>query len=502
MISFEESLEQVIKGATLIFIGTILGRAFSFIGQILVIRSLSPYVFGNIILAYTITSMMGTIMLVGSGRGVSRMLAASSSLQEEIDIIRSGYLIAILGGVTGSLLIYFGRIHISAALDNPEIDRMLIPFTLFVLAFPLGRVSIEILRGFKITKRAVIAKDLISRGLPLATLGLFLAAGVPEMGAIVYWVMFPIVMAIVGVALFQDQISITTLIQAPPSGSTLRSLVSFSWPLVFSTILLQLMTKVDVLMLGFFLQADQVGLYRSVVPLMGLTLFFLTSVVFLYQPIATEQFVEEQFDDLRLLYSSVTKWVAVATFPLTVTLILFSEDVIRIVLKEEYLGATLVLQILLISTFVRVISGPNGATVQTIDETKIEMVSSVFGFGTNIVLNTLLIPEMGIEGAAVATLGGFAVYNLIELTWIYLIMQISPFSWSLAKSLVPTAVLAVTVWAVIPDYKVGIITLLVFGLGMLCIQLLMVVITRSINDVEFEIINRKINKLKAVLNSE
>lgn len=91
-----------------------------------------------------------------------------------------------------------------------------------------------------------------------------------------------------------------------------------------------------------------------------------------------------------------------------------------------------------------------------------------------IVLNTLLIPELGLEGAAIATLTSVFLFNLIKMIYIYIRLEFQPFSIHTLSTLLLSGVCFFVV-SIVPQFSnpilngayLTVLTCLIFGLLML-----------------------------------
>jgi O-antigen/teichoic acid export membrane protein len=242
-------------------------------------------------------------------------------------------------------------------------------------------------------------------------------------------------------------------------------------------------------MIGYFLESEFVGYYRSIQPLREATTFIIGSFSFIYMPLATEYFEDDNIASLDAIYTASTKWVMMCTFPIVLVIGLFSDDIVRTLLGSDYLPAAPVLAILIFGLFFRAFVGLNGDTVKAIDRTKIELFSAVFGLLANISLNLVLIPIYGIRGAAVATVAGYIIYNSIEVLSLYRITGIHPFSVNNIKPLMPPLVVGTILAQILSTEKISLLPLIIIGLVLGIVQFVSPFITGSITQEDRHLID-------------
>jgi O-antigen/teichoic acid export membrane protein len=388
-----------------------------------------------------------------------------------------------------AVLIFLFRQRLANFLGEPGLAFPLAILSLVVVTRPLAMLSIATLRGIKKAKDAALAKDIIPQVLALAVFFLLTFSGYSYIGGISYWFMLPVVMLGVALVPLHQQFGLRSLASGRPQWDTMRELVGFSWPLALQSTFVLLMTNLDVLAIGFFLTPEDVGFYKSVVPVAQMTFVFLFSLIFLYLPIATQYYEGGDLEALAGLYRVSTKWVTLTTFPLVLFLVLLSGDVIRVLFSATYLPAELPLAILTVGMFLRVAVGPNAATIKAIDQTRVDLISAIIGLFSNVILTVVLVPRFGLIGAAIATTVGFACYNFIEVAVIVRHIRGHPFSKNTVKPIFATTLLGIGLVWVLPSGPFSLGALAAIGIALAAIEILMVFFTRSVESEDLIIIN-------------
>ena len=220
-----------------------------------------------------------------------------------------------------------------------------------------------------------------------------------------------------------------------------RELIRFSLPLLFSGILSFVMNWTDTLMLGYYKSSEVVGLYNAASPLARLIRIFLSSAAFLYPPMASRLYAQNKMNEMKRVYQILTKWVFLLTLPLFSIMFLFPEATINFFFGSKYLPATLALRILALAFMFHTFLGLNGLSLVVIGESKFIMTANLVSAVLNIILNALLIPIYGMEGAAIATATSYFVGNSLSSLRLYQKTKIHPFSWNYVKPLAISFVL-------------------------------------------------------------
>jgi O-antigen/teichoic acid export membrane protein len=488
--SLDDALGGLAESAAVVFVGLVVGRLLSLLGQVLIARTLGPTAFGHVALAYTVVTMVGTLALLGTHEGVTRQMSASDTAGERRRLLRSGYAMALVGACLVAILVYLARFEIASALNDERLPGLLIPFLPFLVANATARVSFGALRSFGRSVAAAVARDLGPRVVALAVFGLFVVAGEPVSGAVAYWVVVPVVMTVLAIAYLHQELATHRILGGLPDAETTRSLWSFSWPLAVGASFFLLLSNVDVLMIAYFLDPRSVGLYRAIQPLRQVTTFVLTAFTFLFLPLATEYYDRGNFAALDRLYTVSTKWAVVVTVPPVLVFTLFAPEVVRAFFGAAYVPAAPALAVLTAGLFVRALVGLNGDVTKAIDRPRIELYSVAIAVVVDIALNAALIPRYGIVGAAFATAVGYAVYNLLEVGAIYRAVGSHPFAANTLKPLVPTMLVGVGIERLTAGIAPSLVLLVGIGVTLAVVHLGALVLTNSLDEADLILFER------------
>lgn len=429
----DRDLSTLVSSAGLVLVGQLL-YSFSKLGErIIITRALTPAAYGEISIGIAILSVGTIVALVGLSQGVPRYMSRFEEDRDKRGAWATGLLIAVtLGVVLASLLaVNAGRIS-DLLFEGPSAPRLIV---LFAAALPLVigmRLGISALRGLENTRYRTYTRDLLYPGLRLAVLAALLATGAGVLAA-GYAYLVAAAVTFVGVHLLLNRL-------LPLVGEArfhTREMLTFSMPLVVSTLLSRLLTRTDTVMLGYFRPSAEVGLYSAAFPLAGALSMILASFGYIYFPMASRLDAAGEHGEIDSVYKLTTKWIFILTFPAFLTLVVFPGDVLSIVFGAEYAPAAMSLAILSLGFFTRATFGRSKETVSALGYTTYLLGTNAFAFVLNVGLNLVLIPRYGPNGAAVASAVSFLGLNLAVFSLLKFRFGISPFSaWSLRSMVV------------------------------------------------------------------
>lgn len=175
------------------------------------------------------------------------------------------------------------------------------------------------------------------------------------------------------------------------------------WPIAFSGMLGIFMLNIDIIMLGWWRSAEEIGYYSAGQRIIQV-LYTLPSLLAAGIFPALSRIVKEknQLREKILNEKSITIALSI-TIPLVIGGIILGQPIFKLVFGEEYLPGVLAFQILM-STFL--ITSPSILMSNLVlahnQQRKILKYIAIGSLG-NVIFNILLIPTYGIAGSAVAT---------------------------------------------------------------------------------------------------
>jgi O-antigen/teichoic acid export membrane protein len=174
-------------------------------------------------------------------------------------------------------------------------------------------------------------------------------------------------------------------------------------------------TNIDSVIIGEFGTPHTLGLYAAAqkpIGLMRVLPNFLS--ISLFPLINKLSFTDEKERLSKLLEKSATAALAMA-LPIVVGGIIIANPLLIKLFGEEFGGATLTFQLLLVSILIIFPASMISDLIIAKNKQKIFIKSSILGALTNVILDLILIPKYGITGSAFATIVSVLVVNLVIL---------------------------------------------------------------------------------------
>lgn len=190
-----------------------------------------------------------------------------------------------------------------------------------------------------------------------------------------------------------------------------KKLLMYSWPLIISGIMVSLYMKIDQLMLQNMRGVDEAGAYATVAQLSEAWNFIPIVIVTSLFP----AILNARRDDIKRYKKRIQHLYDLMVYislP-TALVITFASPLIYKLYKPEYAYAAPTLSVHIWSGIFVFLGAASGQYLIAENFNKLTFVRTGFGAVVNIVLNLILIPKMGMKGAAIATLIAYACSTML-----------------------------------------------------------------------------------------
>lgn len=192
-----------------------------------------------------------------------------------------------------------------------------------------------------------------------------------------------------------------------------RDVLKDSYHFIISGLMVAIYGQMDKIMIGQMMTDIDVGFYTTATAICGMWLFVPIAIINSFRPTIMEfkQSGNEKMYQYRLkqLYSLIIWFCIIVSLGIA----LLSKYIILFLYGEEYLGAVGALRIVVWCETFSMIGTARGIWVLCENKNKYVKYYLAIGAIVNLVLNYILIPLYGIEGASIATLCTQIVTSLI-----------------------------------------------------------------------------------------
>jgi O-antigen/teichoic acid export membrane protein len=167
----------------------------------------------------------------------------------------------------------------------------------------------------------------------------------------------------------------------------------------------------------------------------------LFTVIQIFGPFVTQLLERHDHDRLQSVLWTATRWTVLLAAPILVLLALEGGDVLRLLHLPSDAGA-LAISVLATAFLVDAVTGPIGHVLTMSGRSGLNFTNAAVALAANVALNLLLIPKLGLVGAALSWALVIVAVNVARTLQVRAQLGIGPLTSSLWRPLAATAVAA------------------------------------------------------------
>jgi O-antigen/teichoic acid export membrane protein len=437
---FRNRMGSISRQSFVYFTGTIFTAAAGYFFKIYLARTLGAEALGLYALGMTIIGFVGLFNSLGLPMAAARFVAAYCARGDYSQL--GSFLRGSLGLLTAVNVLLVGMVLLVGPwlalhfYHAPKLRPYLWAFAAIMLLGVLNMFLGQVMAGYRDVARRTLLTHFTGTPANIAIAVLLISLGFGLTGYLAAQVVSALlVLCLLGASVWK----MSPVETRRASGLSIkREVVAFSTVAYGIAALQFLLAQTDKIVLGYYLDANRVGIYAVAMALVGFVPIALDSVNQIFSPIISELHAAENHAVLQQLYATLTKWVMVLTIPLALSMIVFARSLMSIFGPSFQSGSAVVMigavgQVFNCAVgsvgFLLLMSG-NQAQLM-----KIQAVNAVL----MISLNVLLVQRFGIAGAAIATTITTVTTNLWALTSVRRILNVFPYNAGYLKLAWPSA---------------------------------------------------------------
>ncbi|NLV12635.1 flippase [Haloarcula argentinensis] len=484
------------KSGLLIFIGTALSMVAGFIFRVALSNYLTGDVFGSVMLVISMLGIISIPTVLGLNQGVVKFLSTTKNSKEENSYVTLSLMISGVVSIFAVivLLIFIDSVH--SVLFDATVDRMFI--LIFILCIPLislNKVLKGALHGKMDTRRFVIHSKIFqpsSRLILAVGAAILLGSGFSVIGGILFAYFFTFIFGLKLLYSSGLKIEFNKEIDVFP-------LIKFSLPLVISSSIYIILTKIDRILIGYYINPFSVGQYEVAMTISLLLGLFHSTFSFLLFPKISELESKNSTEEIPPLYSHTTKWILACTTPAFIILLLRPDFLISL-FGSQYPVQDIHPILIIVSTglFIDAVVGPNGDALLGFGKSRHVLYYNLVAVVVNLVLNIVLIPIHGLIGAAVASLIGYVLMNGLKSFDLYFNHNISIINWPAIKMMLAGALLTVPSLLFTETYQIAVefAFLSLVGATSIIFSFFVLYLGDDMTENDIQLIKELVNRLK------
>ena len=438
-------ISAMARGGMLNLVGAVGTGVFTFALVTVLTRGLGAASYGAFVSAMGLFTILSNTAELGADTGLVRSISRLRALDRVRDIRKTVYVAVIPPLVVGTIFAVamwmwapqladiFGKGKGSD--EIAEFARWMAPF------LPAGGIVLVLLsgtRGFG-TMIPTVTVDRLGRPFVqvVLALGLILAAGAHHAnhGLIALsWAVPQLIGAVIGLWWFWG-----LLLKAErrdrrtngprrsrPTSALASKFWRFTAPRGMAGIFQIVVLWLNTLLVGRLASTQKAGVFNAATRYITAGLMVGVAIQQVAGPKLSELMAQRSWDRARGVYQTTTAWLMVATWPLYFTFALFAPTLLR-VFGKGFAGGAGALEVLGLTMLVATAVGTVDMVLLMGGKSSWNLINTVVGLSSNIILNLILIPRYGGTGAAIAWSSSIIFTNLAPLVQVWKFLGMHPF---------------------------------------------------------------------------
>ncbi|MCB0383234.1 MAG: oligosaccharide flippase family protein [Psychroserpens sp.] len=366
-------------------------------------------------LGFTVLSIAVVVPVFGFDNALIRLIADLNQKSNKTNVVgvllKASLVTVILSLVVILSIDYFSEFITNSILRQKGFEPFLLLVRIAVLPMALLILMSVVFQSYKRIIQFMLFKSVLLSCLFFVLLCVFyfFEINVKIFEIYIYAIIGSFSIALIALVFFVRSKHMT--INTIDKTFSFKEIIYLSFPMMLSSSFALLMGWTDILMLSYFKAPKDIGIYSSALKLASITLIVLASVNSISSPKFAEFFSKKDFIGLKDVVQKSTKIMFITSAPILLVFMIFPKTILGI-FGSEFVSGYIVLILLCIARFVNSISGSVGHLMQMTNNQNTYQFVIIIAFIINLILNILLIPTYGINGAALSSAIAMIFWNV------------------------------------------------------------------------------------------
>lgn len=434
------SLRSVSRGASMHLVGKVVLDCLEFLLNVVLTRALGSRLYGVYAYGHTFVQIATVFTNLGTNNSLLKYVPQyEDDPRKQRLMVGLAYVTSFVASFVVAAVMYLSAPVVNQyTLGEPLFADVLRLFAAMLVFDTMRRVLNSTFRSLERLEYQVLVDQLARPAARLGAVGLALAVGLEFYGVMASLVAASLLALGLAAAIFLSRVELRpTLDPRTASREEVVEYYNFSVPLMLKDAGSILRSRVDVLMVGYFLSSTAVGIYNVCLLVSGMIGLALSAFNQLFPPVASRLYANGDVRELNELFGIVTRWTVTIMLFLGAGAVVYRAELLALFGEEFATGAAaLVLVVFVVGRVFSNGTGPSGYLLMVTGHQYVLLANQwVFGVA-NVVANYYFILEFGLVGAALATTIVNALNNVARLLEIWYLEGLFPYSSAYLKPVV------------------------------------------------------------------
>jgi O-antigen/teichoic acid export membrane protein len=434
--------KTIAYGGGALLLASAFGNGLNYAFGIFLARTLGPEEFGLYALALTMFNMLTLAVVFGMDTGaikfVSHHLGDGQYSKARETLVAAAFMAFGSGLIAAIGLGLLASPLATTVYSKPELVLSLLLFAASIPFATVAIVLISALQAFQTVRYTILIKYLWEPIAKFVFAAVLLWAGFQLLGVLISIVLTLVVSAALALR------AVHGLVFSGSGGLLVwntqeaRTLLIYCLPLAVSNLFGVVAPRSDILILGFWANTQEVGIYLAAFQTAAIMALVLRAFDTGLSPIISRAWSQQDRARMRDSYQAVARLSITVSLPVFCCLILFAKDILK-VFGTEFSNGAAALMILAVGQVFNNATGSANTVLLMSGHSRLVMTNTVVMGVALLAVTATVIPFWGINGAAIAASTTFVLTNVIRVIQVWRLHHMQPYTWSLSKPIAAAA---------------------------------------------------------------
>jgi O-antigen/teichoic acid export membrane protein len=442
-------------------------------------RALGAHLYGTWSLVNVSIYLLFPFAMLGLSTAIVRFLAAEKDVGRiREDFFSAGSIVGITGVILSLLLFSLSHIigvHILKDADLAFYIKLASVLILFNAMYQFLRNFFRVQRRIGLYTIIALMYDISQVGLII----LFILLGYKLSGAITALIINGLLFNLITLFIILKQIGFQF-----PKFSRMKSYLRWGLPLTPNEAIMWIINTSDRYMVSYFLGVAAAGIYNAAYSIGYYASFALMPLGTVMYPNVVKTYEEGNRDMTRNYLKYSIKYLMMVAIPSAFGLSILAKPLLQILTTPEFVPGSNIVPFVAFGAVLRCVYQIHVTVINLAGKNELVAILLGTAAGLNILLNIVLIPRMGIMGAALATLVAYLVLGMLTLIVSSRYFKFDIDILSIAKSFFASAVMAFCIWLISPN-SIAAVVISIFAGAVIYFAVLLLIRTLSKEELAF-----------------
>lgn len=445
------SLVKIAKTGSANLLGSGLSAVAGFFLIIVITRGWSPGSAGLFFAVSSIFIIALALSQLGVDQGLIRFLAWNTARRTSAGnrhLVVSGMGSALAANALIVVAAWFGAPGLASVLSGGSAESGTIDMIrVFALALPVAstyEMLLAVTRGFAQMKPTVVVERIMRPSLQVALVILAAATGSNTTMLALAWVAPYLASLLCVMAVLARMIKANPDLLEKGSASENKSARTEFWHFTIPRGLARLaqvgLQRTDIALVTIIAGPAPAAIYTAVTRFLVLGQLATTAIQQVSEPHLAKLLAKSNLEGTKVVTRQLTLWTVGLAWPIYLSAIVFADTLLTILFGVEYAVGTPSLQILAVAMLFATAMGPLDMLLLMAGRSSLSLINVLVALAVDVVGCVLLIPPLGVFGAALAWTAAIVTRNVLCFLQVRQTLGITPASKNLALSTILTLV--------------------------------------------------------------